>query len=212
MSTPLIEETDLALQAGERMLARVWKLIALRGAVAIVFAIVLLIWPDVGLTAMVGAVGVFAIVSAFVSTAAAGALPRQAKRQRRWLAAHAVLGFLGGTTVLLWPGLSASALLYGIALWTIAVGVIELTAALMLPLSGPRTVLVAVGGIALAVLGVVMFIDPGKGSIAILTLVAAFALVRGASDVALAVQLRRVCDELDRSVRSLTGLTPVSRG
>lgn len=32
-------------EEGERLFARIWKLLALRGAVAIVFAFVLLVWP-----------------------------------------------------------------------------------------------------------------------------------------------------------------------
>lgn len=212
MNTELMNETGPALRASERMFARVWKLIALRGVVAILFAVVLLIWPDIGLTAMVGAVGLFAIVSGFVSSAAAFALPGAAKRHRRWLAAHAIVGVLGGTAVLVWPDLSATALLYAIALWAIAAGVIEFAAALALPLSGPRTVLVAVGGIALAAFGVAMFVEPGDGAIALLALVAAFACVRGTSDVALAVQLRHVSGEVDRSLRFLTGATPAAYG
>ena len=34
-----------------------WRLLALRGVVAIAFAIVLLVWPDIGLSAMVAVVG-----------------------------------------------------------------------------------------------------------------------------------------------------------
>ena len=37
-----------------------------------------------------------------------------------------------------------------------------------------------------------MFVEPGDGAIALLALVAAFALVRGTFDIALAVELRRV--------------------
>jgi hypothetical protein len=59
--------------------------------------------------------------------------------------------------------------------------VIEVVAAFALPLSGTRTVLLAVGGIVLAAFGVVMFVEPGDGAIALLALVAAFAFVRGTS-------------------------------
>lgn len=212
MSTELIYQPGQALRVSERIFARVWKLIALRGVVAITFAVVLLIWPHIGLTAMVGAVGVFAIVSGSVSSAAAFALPAAAKRHRSWLTAHAVVGVLGGTVVMLWPDLSATALLYAVAVWAVAAGAIELVAAVTLPLSGPRTALVAVGGIALAACGVTMFVEPGTGTIAVLALVAGFALVRGTSDVALAVQLRHVSGDLDRSFQTLTGMTRVAHG
>ena len=114
--------------------------------------------------------------------------------------------------MLLWPDLSATALLYAIAIWAIAEGVTELVAAFALPLSGTRTVLAAISGIVLAGFGVVMFVEPGDGAVALLALVAAFAFVRGTFDVALAVELRRVLGELKDRIPSPLRPTPAARG
>jgi uncharacterized membrane protein HdeD (DUF308 family) len=212
MKTESTYDPGSALREGERIFAHAWKLLALRGAIAIAIAFVLLVWPDNGLTAMVTVVGVFAIASGFMSGVAAWVLPGAAMKQRVWLAVNAILGLVVGVAVLLWPDLSAKALLYAIAIWAIAAGVIELVAAFMLPLSGTRTVLVAVGGIVLAAFGVVMFIEPGDGAIALLALVAAFALVRGTFDVALAVELRRLVGELKGRFPAPLGAKPVTHG
>ena len=212
MKTESTLDPGSALREGERIFARVWKLLALRGAIAIAFAFVLLVWPDIGLTAMVAVVGAFALASGFMSGAAAFALSGAATRHRVWLAVNAILGLVVGVAVLLWPDLSAKALLYAIAIWAIAAGVIELVAAFVLPLSGTRRVLVAVGGIVLCAFGVVMFVEPSDGAIALLALVAAFALVRGTFDIALAVELRRVVGELKERFRSPLGAKPVAHG
>jgi uncharacterized membrane protein HdeD (DUF308 family) len=212
MNTETANDPRAALREGERLVARVWRLLALRGVLAIAFAIVLLVWPDIGLTAMVTVVGAFAIASGFVSGVAAYALPGAATQHRVWLALHALVGLVVGTAVLVWPDLSATALLYAIAIWAIAAGVIELVAAFALPLSGTRTVLLAVSGIVLAAFGVVMFVEPGDGAIALLALVAAFALVRGTFDVALAVELRRVLGELKKRMPSPVQPKPVVHG
>ena len=45
------------LQEGERALAHFWKVTALRGALAIAFAVVVLIWPSIGLSALVALFG-----------------------------------------------------------------------------------------------------------------------------------------------------------
>jgi uncharacterized membrane protein HdeD (DUF308 family) len=201
-----------ALQEGERMVARVWRLLALRGVLAIVFAFVLLVWPDIGLTAMVTVVGAFAIASGFVSGVAAYALPGAAAQHRIWLALNSLVGLVVGTATLVWPDLSATALLYAIAIWAIATGVIEFVTAFALPLSGTRTVLLAVSGIVLAAFGVVMFVEPGDGAIALLALVSAFALVRGTFDIALAVELRRVLGELKKRMPSPVQPKPVAHG
>ena len=212
MKTESTLDPGSALREGERIFARAWKLLALRGAIAIAFAFVLLVWPDIGLTAMVAVVGAFALASGFTSGVAAFALPGAATRQRVWLAVNSIVGLAVGATVLLWPDLSAKALLYAIAIWVIAVGVIELFAAFVLPFSGTRSVLLTVSGIVMAAFGVVMFVEPGDGAIALLALVAAFALVRGTFDIALAVELRRVVGELKERFRSPLGAKPVAHG
>jgi uncharacterized membrane protein HdeD (DUF308 family) len=212
MNTESINDPGSALLESERMLARIWKLLALRGVLAIAFAVVLLAWPDIGLTAMVAVVGAFAIASGFISGMAAFALPGAATRQRVWLALNSLVGLAVGTAVLVWPDLSATALLYAIAIWAIAAGVIEVVAAFALPISATRTVLLAVSGIVLAAFGVVMFVEPGDGAIALLALVAAFALVRGTFDVALAVELRRLLGELKKRMPSPVQPKPVPHG
>lgn len=212
MNTETANDPRSVLQEGERLVARVWRLLALRGVLAIAFAIVLLVWPDIGLTAMVTVVGAFAIASGFVSGVAAYALPGAATEHRIWLALNSLVGLVVGMAVLVWPDLSATALLYAIAIWAIAAGVIELVAAFALPISGTQTVLLAISGIVLAAFGVVMFVEPGDGAIALLALVAAFALVRGTFDVALAVELRRVLGELRKRMPSRAQPKPVTHG
>jgi uncharacterized membrane protein HdeD (DUF308 family) len=211
MNTETTREVQQAIEEGERMFARIWRLLALRGVVAIIFAFVLLVWPDIGLSAMTIVVGAFAIASGFVSGVAAWALPGAASH-RLWLGFNSVVGLAVGVGVLVWPDLSAKALLYAIAIWAIATGLTELYAAFALPLSGARTVLTAVSGVVMAAFGVVMFVEPDEGAIALLALVAAFALVRGTFDIALAVELRRVLGELKERLRSRAQPTPIAHG
>ena len=212
MNTEMAMDPRSAIEEGERMVARVWRLLALRGAVAIIFGFVLLVWPDIGLATMTAVVGAFAIASGFVSGVAAYALPGTATEHRVWLALNSLIGLGFGVAMLVWPDLSATALLYAIAIWAIAAGVIEVVAAFALPVSGTRALLLAISGIVLAAFGVVMFVEPGDGAIALLALVAAFALVRGTFDVALAVELRRVLGELKKHMPSPVQSKPVAHG
>lgn len=57
-----------------------------------------------------------------------------------------------------------------------------------------------------------MFVEPGDGAIALLALVAAFALVRGTFDIALALELRHVAGELKDRFRSPLRSKPVVHG
>jgi uncharacterized membrane protein HdeD (DUF308 family) len=213
MNTETTGSVPSLLAQGEQMVARAWKLIALRGAVLIAFAIVLLVWPDIGLATMVTVVGIFAIVTGIVTWAAAWAMPgSDSTPYRIWMGVNGLLGVGIGVAMLVWPDLSATGLLYAIAIWAIAVGIIELVSGLVLPLSPLQTFLVVLSGFVMAGFGVVMFVEPGDGAIALLALVAAFAMVRGIFDIGLAVELRHVAGELKERVRPPISAKPVTHG
>lgn len=199
------------LQEGEHALARTWKLTALRGALAIAFAVVILIWPSIGLSTLIALFGVYALVSGAMTLAGAFRLPLE-RGQRAWLVVEGLVGIAVGVVVFIWPDLSALGLLYAIAAWAIALGVFEITQAFVLPLSGGRALLVALGGILSIAFGVIMFVEPGAGAIALLALIAAFALVTGVMLIAYALELRQAVGELKRRLGPRATARPVTHG
>ena len=68
------------------------------------------------------------------------------------------------------------------------------------------------GGVLSAAFGVIMFAHPGAGAVALLALIAAFALVTGVMQVAFAIELRRVVVELDHRVRPRATAKPATHG
>ncbi len=57
-----------------------------------------------------------------------------------------------------------------------------------------------------------MFAKPGAGAIALLALIAAFALVSGLTQIMWAFELRRVVGELERPFRPQPTAKPVAHG
>ncbi len=202
---------ETQVQEGERTLAHIWKATALRGVLAIAFAIVILIWPNIGLTALIALFGAYALVSGLTTIGGAFSLPVRRER-RAWLVFEGLLGIAVGVVVLVWPDLSALGLLYAIAAWAIAVGIFEIALAFAIPLSGGRSLLLVLSGMLSVAFGVVMFAHPGAGAVALLALIAAFALVTGAMQIAFALELRRVVVELDDHVRPPATAKPVTHG
>ena len=202
---------ETQLKEGEQALAHIWKVTALRGALAIAFAVVILIWPNIGLTALIALFGAFALVSGLATIAGAFNLPIRGG-ERAWLVFEGLLGIAVGVVVFVWPDLSALGLLYAIAAWAIAMGVFEIALAFVLPLSGRRSLLVVLGGLLSVAFGVIMFGHPGAGAVALLALVAAFALVTGVMQIAFALELRRVVAELEPRVRPHATAKPVTHG
>jgi uncharacterized membrane protein HdeD (DUF308 family) len=202
---------EAELREGERALAHIWKVTALRGALAIAFAVVILVWPTIGLTALIALFGAFALVSGI--TTIVGAFNLQLRGgQRRWLAFEGLLGVAVGVVVFIWPDLSALGLLYAVAAWAIAMGIFELAVAFVFPLSGTWSLLAVLGGLLSIAFGAIMFAHPGAGAVALLGLVAAFAMVTGAMQIAFALELRKVAAELEPRARPRTTANPVTQG
>src|SRR6478672_11874044 len=191
---------ETQLKEGERSLARICKVAALRGVFAIAFAVVILIWPSIGLTALIALFGAFALVSGVGTIAGAIRIPME-RRQRIWLVSEGLLGAAVGIVVFVWPDLSALGLLYAIAAWAIAMGIFEIGLAFELPLGGRRVLVLGLGGLLSIAFGVIMFAEPGEGAVALLTLTAAFAHVTGITRIAFAIELRRVLGEIEHGLR-----------
>ena len=202
---------ETQLKEGKRAIARIWKVAALRGALAIAFAVVILIWPNIGLTALIALFGAFALVSGLATIVGAFNLPNRGGERAR-LDFEGLLGIAVGVVVFVWPDLSALGLLFAIAAWAMAMGVFEIALAFVLPLSAGRSLLVVLGGLLSIAFGVIMFAHPGAGAVALLALVAAFALVTGVVQIAFALELRHVVVELERRVRPRATAEPVTYG
>ena len=103
-------------------------------------------------------------------------------------------------------------LLYAIAAWAIASGILGLALAFALPFSGGRSLLLVLEAVLSIAFGVIMFWHPGAGALALLALVAAFALVTGVMQIAFAIELRRVAGDLDQHLRPHAPAKPVTHG
>jgi uncharacterized membrane protein HdeD (DUF308 family) len=183
------------LEEGERQLAHIWKAMVVRGVVGIAFAVVILVWPNIGLATLTALFGAYALVSGAATTTAAFATARRGDRV--CLVVEGLAGIAVGVIVLVWPGPSALALLYLIAAWAIAVGLLQLALAFALPFSGGRSLLLGLGGLLSIAFGVIMFAHPGTGAVALLALIAAFAFVTGVMQVAFGLELRHIASDLE---------------
>jgi uncharacterized membrane protein HdeD (DUF308 family) len=202
---------DEATDTGGRMLARAWKMIAANGAAAILFGIVLVLWPEIGLTTIVAVVAVYALVRAVLAglTAFSAPLPHT---ERRWLTLEAVAGTAIGIALLVWHDISAQTLLYVVAAWALAIGVLMLAAAIQLPLDTPGRLLLTLNGFIAGAFGAVMFIEPDVGAIAIVALIATFMIVIGVMQIGFAFELRKLVADVRERIPRPSTTTPVMHG
>ena len=201
------------VEEGERTFSRIWKFIAAEGVLAVTFGAVLIIWPDIGLNALVWIIGVYALVRGVVTGVGALMTP-VAPSERGWLLVQAAVATAVGIAVLVWPDISAKALLYVVAGYAIAIGVLLMASALYLPVSGGRRLRLGLSGTIFAAYGAVMFIEPGEGAVAQIALIASLFIVTGVTMIGLALALREVAGTAKHTFERPASATakPVAHG
>jgi uncharacterized membrane protein HdeD (DUF308 family) len=171
-------------------LARYWWMVVLRGAVAVLFGLLALIWPDITLLALVILFGAYVLVDGvFALVAAFG--PR-AEGRRFWLALQGIAGIAIGAITFFWPTITALVLLTVIAIWAIVTGVLQVMAAIRLRREMRGEWLLALSGVLSVVIGIILLVWPRSGAVGLVLLIGAYAVVFGASLIGLGLRLRRV--------------------
>jgi uncharacterized membrane protein HdeD (DUF308 family) len=185
-------------RAGTELTRLRWAL-GINGALSIAFGVVVLIWPGLSLYALTILFGAFAAANGVVGLGAA--ISGMVRQGRGWLVLSSLLGIAIGVIVLLWTGMSALALLYVIGAYAVAGGIITVGGAFGLPLDGGDRALLVLAGLVSILFGIVMFAKPGNGALVLLALIAAFALVRGISELVVAIGGKRLLErELKRTL------------
>jgi uncharacterized membrane protein HdeD (DUF308 family) len=176
------------LRMGTR-LARNWWTVAFRGVIAIIFGLAALFWPDITLTALVFIFGAFVLVSGVLLVIAA--FRDGLNHTHAWLLLlEGVIGIAIGIMVFIWPAITALVLLYLIAAWAIVTGVLEIIAAIQVRKEIENEWLLALAGIASVLFGILLIVWPIAGALAILWIIAAYAIVFGVLLLILAFRLR----------------------
>jgi uncharacterized membrane protein HdeD (DUF308 family) len=146
------------------------------GLLMIVLGGLFLARPGLSLASIILLVGIFVIVYG-VALAAAGLLGRT--ESRGWSVAVGVLAVIMGVVTLAWPGATSLAVLYIFAAWALISGIADIAHAFMSGLSGGQRVWLVVIGLLGIALGIVFFVHPVTGIIALLWLAGLYLIVLG---------------------------------
>jgi uncharacterized membrane protein HdeD (DUF308 family) len=174
------------------MVARDWWLFAIRGIAAIVFGILAFIWPGTTLTVLVFLFGAYVLVDGAALLVALARGDAEARRNGWAVGIIGVLGIVAGVVTFVWPGLTALTLLFVVAFWAIATGVLQVIAAISLRKELDGEFWMALGGVASIVFGGLLVAFPGSGLLTLVWLVGIWAVVFGISSLGLAYRLHAV--------------------
>lgn len=168
-----------------------WGWVVLRGVAAVAFGVLALMLPGTALGVLVLLWGAYALVDGVLELVWAYRL-RDIEGLTRWpLILVGLLGIAVGLITFLWPGLTALMLLMLIAFWAVTIGILQIVAAIRLRKRIEREWLLALSGLVSVAFGVLMFVRPGAGALAVVWMIAFYAIVFGLLLVGFGLRLRR---------------------
>lgn len=161
-----------------------WWLMLLRGIFAIIFGLIALLDPGIALLALIYVFAAYAIIEGVLSLIVA-IVERNRLPRWGWLVVEGIAGIIVGILALVWPGLTALVLLFFVAAWAIVTGVLEIAAAFT-----TGSWLLALAGVLSVLFGIILFVHPGAGLLAVLWLLGIYAIIYGVVIIVHAFQLR----------------------
>ena len=171
-----------------RQAAGSWWIFMLRGVAAIVFGILVFLFPGLGLAFILAFLGAWMALDGIGSIyqAVKGGHPA-GERSRTWLWIDGIISLVAAAVILFAPGVSAIGLLIVTAAWLLLSGVARLMLAFRL-----SSVLLGLLGALNIVIGAWMLLRPGPGLLAVIWMVGLEAIAMGVIMIGLGWRLKHI--------------------
>jgi uncharacterized membrane protein HdeD (DUF308 family) len=178
------------------ILSRHWWVLLGRGAAAIAFGLLAFAWPSLSLAALVLLFGAFCLADGLMAAWTAVASRRH--QENTWLlVVGALLGIGIGLLTMFQPSVTALALLFYIAIWAIATGILQVLTAIRLRQEIRNEWMLALAGLASLAFGALLLARPAAGALAALWLIASYAVLLGTLLVVLALEVRSAAGRIE---------------
>jgi uncharacterized membrane protein HdeD (DUF308 family) len=166
-----------------------WWMLALRGLVAIVFGVLAFVWPGITLLSLVFLFGAYALVNGVLSLIVAF---KSAKGtgNKVTLIILGLLSIVAGLLTFFIPGITALGLVLLIAAWALVNGIFEIVAAIKLRKVITGEWLLILAGLLSIAFGILLFLMPGIGALALIFWIGAWAIVIGILQLILAFKIK----------------------
>ncbi|NGO00338.1 HdeD family acid-resistance protein [Grimontia sp. S25] len=185
-----MEPTDTLQKQLVGALSRNWWVLLLRGIASIIFGFMLWTLPtEESVETLILVFGIFAFVDGALQVWTA---IMERKERDNWvvLMLWGVVGIAAGIMTFTVPGLTAVALLFYIAIWAIAKGVLEIIAAIRLRKEIAGEWLLILGGVISILFGGFLMSNPAAGATALIWVIAMYAFIFGVLFMALSFKLK----------------------
>jgi uncharacterized membrane protein HdeD (DUF308 family) len=166
-----------------------WWALVLRGIAAIILGAIAFMMPGITLGALVILFGAYALVDGMVAVAGAW---RASRAHDRWgaLVLEGIAGIVAAAITMVWPAVTAFALVMLIGAWALVTGIFEIVAAVRLRRYISGEWLLALSGFASVMFGLFVMLFPLAGAVAIAFAIGIYSVIFGGLLIGLGLRLR----------------------
>ena len=171
------------------ILSRYWWMTVLRGLFWILFGVVIFARPGISLLSLTLALGIVIFADGVLNVV--NAFAGRKVHEDWWVLLLVGLTGIGiGALTFYSPQTTALALVFYVAIWAIATGLLQIAAAIRLRRQLAGEVWWILAGIASVIFGVLLIVQPAAGALTLLWLFAVYAIAFGVLLVLLALRVR----------------------
>ena len=184
----------------EDLISRTWWVLALQGACALAFGILALLWPDITLLWLVALFAAYALIAGVMTVVG---VVRNRRREEYWwlLLLLGLSSIAAGVIAVLHPDLTALVLVLLMGANALVNGVLHIALAIQLRKVIRGEWLMVSAGIVSIVFGILVFLFPGAGALALVWLISAYAILIGILLLAVALRARALAKASGRRPR-----------
>lgn len=176
-----------------RYMAKYWWVFLVRGLLGIVFGVLAFVMPVITLATLVIVWGAYAFTDGIVALWAA--ITGNTDNDNRWLVGlQGVIGVAAGVLTFVMPVVTGLGLLMLIAAWSLAVGVLQLVAAVKLRKEITSELWLGLSGLVSILFAFFVIARPGEGALAVIWIIGSYSIIFGVILVAFALRVRKAAN------------------
>jgi len=180
-----------------------WWLLALRGALAVIFGVAAFLWPGLTFEVLVLLFGAYAFIDGVIMFSFG--LMAAGDKQQWWpMVLGGIIGIAVGVLTFAQPAAMALALVYVVGAWAIVTGLLEIVAAIRLRDVISNEWLMGVSGALSILFGALVLYQPNAGALTLVWLFGLYAILAGVSQISLGLRVRGLDQTLQPRGQTVT--------
>ncbi len=186
----------------DKSIKDIWLFFLLRGITAVIFGILIAVYPDVTVKLFIVFFGIFLLVDGIFGVFR-GFLEK-GNDKNWWVTTLGGLGvFALGIITLTWPKLSAVALLYMVGIYALMIGILAIIYGFQILKKSAGGWIAIILGVLSAGFGIYTFVNPGDGAVTLIWLISAYTIFVGIVMMILSFIVKKFGNELMEEIDAI---------